>query len=204
MLTNTQSDGFIQLLDGIFGLQTSDLLELTFDTDVAAKANFFGSVKSGRNGRIATPTEGLIKAIREIRAGAVDVSSFFAMSNSSLIAATSSLRRAKNAGTIGKGGRGIMKRAAQRAAGVFACAAATSAAVEGSMDGIHGADPRVVENMRNLLSSIFESHGAVHLRSPLLRPRPHLNSNQAMTGPSEMLDRRGTILLLPEDLTVSL
>lgn len=97
-----------------------------------------------------------------------------------------------------------MKRAAQRVAGVFANAAAASAAIEGSFDGIHGADPKAVEYVKNKLISVFESHGAVHIRSPLLRPRPHYSVTVGVSGPAEIMDRRGSILLLPEDLTVSL
>jgi hypothetical protein len=101
-----------------------------------------------------------------------------------------------------KGGKGsILKRSTQRTAGVFAMAAATSAAVTGSLDGVHGADPRVVESICTRLSTIFQSHGAVRLRSPLLRPRPNSVSAGTVGGPAELIDARGSVLLLPEDLT---
>lgn len=202
LLLNPQSDGYLHILDALFKRHTTDPVEMTFDTDVAAKANSIGMEQGGK--RVMTPSEGLIKAIRDIRAGAVDVSSFFAMNNSSLIAATSALKRAKLAGNIGKGGKGVLKRSAQRAAGVFAISAATAAAVEGSLDGVHGADPRIVESFRSSLATIFSSHGAVRLHSPLLRPRPKDTTSSPISGPAEVLNTRGYVLLLPEDLTAPL
>lgn len=201
LLTNTQSDGYTQLLEALFKRPTSDIVELTYDTDVAAKANSIGTNAGGK--RVATPTEGLIRAMRDIRSSGIEASSF-AMSNSSLIAATSALRRVYNASNIGKGGRGLLKRPSQRTAGVFATSAATAAAVEGSFDGIHGADPKVVESIRIRLANIFQGHGAVRLRSPLLRPRPNTQANSSLRGPAELMNSRGAVLLLPEDLTVSL
>jgi hypothetical protein len=64
-----------------------------------------------------------------------------AMSASALIPATAALLRAKQTGTIGRGGKGIMKRASQRVAGIIAMNAATSATVTGL-----GAHPRVVNH----------------------------------------------------------
>ena len=202
LLLHPQSEGYLQLLDALFKRPTTDLIEMTYDTDVAAKANALGVEQNDK--RVSTPSEGLVKAIRDIRAGAVDVSAFFAMSNSSLIAATNALRRAKNAGSIGKGGKGILKRSAQRVAGVFAISAAAAAAVEGTTDGVHGADPRVVEVVRSRLTNIFQAHGAVHLRSPLLRPRPNADITSNVSGPAELINSRGNVLLLPEDLTAPL
>jgi len=202
LLLHPQSEGYMQLLDALFGRPTTDLVEMTYDTDVAARANAIGLEPSDK--RVSTPSEGLVKAIRDIRAGAVDVSSFFAMSNSSLLAATSALRRAKNAGAIGKGGKGMLKRSAQRVAGAFAISAAASAAVEGTIDGVHGADPRVVEGIRSHLTKIFHAHGAVRLRSPLLRPRPHSNITPNVAEAAEVINSRGNVLLLPEDLTAPL
>jgi translation initiation factor 2-alpha kinase 4 len=184
-------------------------MELTFDTDSAAKANNMGTV--GRsliqgNKRVLSPSEGLMRAIGDIRAtGGLNVESLasLAMSNSSLVSATSALRRARNAGKAGKGGKGVMKRSTQRAAGILAMNAASSAAITGAADGVHGADPRVVESICDGLCSIFETHGAVRLRSPLMRPRPANASENSVGGPAEVLNSRGTVLLLPEDLTAS-
>jgi translation initiation factor 2-alpha kinase 4 len=202
LLSLPQSEGFMQLVDALFKRPTTDLVEVMFDTDVAAKANYIGTEQGGR--RVPTPSEGLIRAVRDIRAGAIDISTsnIFAMSSSSLIAATTALRRAKDAGNIG--GKGILKRSAQRTAGVFAISAAMVAAVQGSIDGIHGADPRVTEAVCRILTSIFESHGAVHLRAPLLRPRPNTHLAFNITSPVEVVNTRGNVLLLPEDLTAPL
>jgi hypothetical protein len=127
------------------------------------------------------------------------------MNNSSLVAATSALRRARNAGNVGKGVKGIMKRSTQRVAGVLAMSAATSAAIEGNLDGVHGADPRIVDAMKGRLTGIFQSHGAVRLKSPLLRPRPNTKAVKAtISGPVELMNPRGSVLLLPEDLTAPL
>jgi translation initiation factor 2-alpha kinase 4 len=204
-LANPQSESYLQILDALFTRNTSDLAEMTYDTDIAARANNAGSVISQDGRRTSSPSEEILKAISNIRAtGSMDVDSFrsIAMSASSLISATAALRRAKHAGKIGKGGKGVMKRAAQRTAGILAMIAASSTAVTGIADGIHGADPRVVEHVCSLLKSIFEAHGAVHLTSPLLRPKPNWLGGASL-GPAEILNPRGTVLLLPEDLTAS-
>ena len=205
VLTNTQSEGFKQIVAALFQRTTPDLVELTYDTDIAAKANNLATTQGSK--RAITPSEGLVRAISEIRAGAVDVSFLgtLAMSNPSLISATLALRRARNAGNIGKGGKGIiLKRSMQRVAGILAMASATSAAVSANMDGVHGADPRVVEALCARLTAIFQSHGAVNLRSPLLRPRPNMVSHGHKAGPAELIDVRGHVVLLPEDLTAPL
>ena len=205
MLTNTHSEGYTQILDSLFKRPTSDLIEVTYDTDIAARANNMERTQDDR--RTPSPSQGIMRAIADIRAGAVDVNTLrtLAMSASSLLSATSALRRAKHAGALGKGGRGnILKRSTQRTAGVLAMAAATSAAVTGTLDGVHGTDPRVLDAACNHLVAIFQSHGAVRLRCPLLRPRPNSVAAGAVAGPAEIMDSRGSVLLLPEDLTASL
>lgn len=197
LLTNAQSEGYMQILESLFKRQTTDLIELTFDTDIAAKANSIGSSKKHK--RALPPSEGLVEEIKELRVGAVGAS--LSMNNSSLLAATSALRRARNAGNIGKGVRGTMKRSTQRVAGILAMTAAASAAIEGNLDGVHGSDPRLVEDIKGRLISIFQSHGAVCLKSPLLRPRPNTKTKAIVSGPAELINPRGSVLLLPEDLT---
>jgi hypothetical protein len=208
-LTNPQSDCYQQILGSLFARPTLDLIEVTYDTDAAAKANNLGVTSQAMvqgNRRILPPSEGLMRAITDIRAtGGMNVESLtsLAMSASSLVSATSALRRARNAGKVGKGGKGLMKRSTQRTAGILAMNAATSAAVTGAADGVHGADPRVVDEICSELCAIFDTHGAVRLRAPLLRPRPASATEAAVGGPAEVLNSRGTVLLLPEDLTVS-
>jgi translation initiation factor 2-alpha kinase 4 len=205
-LTNPQSGSYQQILESLFARPTPDLIEVTYDTDAACKANNMGNILQG-NKRTLTPSEGLMRAIGDIRAtGALNVEALtsLAMSASSLVSATSALRRARN---TGKKGKGTMKRSAQRVAGILSMNAASSAAITGATDGVHGADPRVVEAICDDLRSIFVEHGAVHLKAPLMRPRPNMNESAiggaAEVNAAEVLNSRGTILLLPEDLTVS-
>lgn len=117
----------------MFHRNTSDLIEVTYDTDIAAKAVKLGvsSDDARVQRRTLSPSEGLMRAINDIRTtGGVDVEalSSLAMSASSLVAATSSVRRAKNVGRIPKRGIGVLKRSTERTTGMLAMTAATSAA----------------------------------------------------------------------------
>jgi hypothetical protein len=187
----------------LFGRPTPEVVDWTFDTDIAARTNSYAHTGGGK--RINPLSEDLMKAISDIRAGAVDATSLqsLAMSASSLVAATSALKRAKNAGRLGRGGKAMLKRAAQRSAGILAMRAASAAAITGALDGIHGADPIIVESICDELKSIFQIHGAVRLKSPLLRPRPGSAKEGNVGGPAEVINARGAVLLLPEDLTAS-
>lgn len=42
---------------------------------------------------------------------------------------------------------------------------------------------------------------AVHLRSPLLRPSMSSTAGNTFGGPAQLLNERGSLLVLPEDLT---
>jgi translation initiation factor 2-alpha kinase 4 len=204
ILTNPQSESFFQILEALFNRPTPEVVEMTFDTDIAARANSMLLTANGK-ARIS-PAEDLMRAILDIRSGSVDASSFqsLAMNASSIVAATSALKRARNAGRLGKGGlKGTLKRATQRTAGILAMRAATAAAVTGSLDGVHGADPLLVEKICDGLKNIFTCHGAVHLRCPLLRPKPDGSAEGMIGGPATLINARGNILLLPEDLTAS-
>jgi hypothetical protein len=203
LFLNVKSDSYLEILRSLFGRPTPDFVDLTFDTDIAARANSYAL--SGGSKRINPPSEDLLKAISDIRAGAVDPSTFqsLAMSASSLVAATAALKRARNSGRLGKGGKLMLKRATQRTAGILAMRAASAAAITGAMDGVHGADPIVVAQICDDLKCIFQIHGAVHLKSPLLRPRPGSMIEGAAGGPAEVINARGAVLLLPEDLTAS-
>jgi hypothetical protein len=203
LLTSSQSESYLQILEALFDRPTPNFLELTFDTDVAAKANAIGHTRGNKHA--LSPSESLMRAIGQIRSGALDVTSLrsLTMNASSLVAATSALTRARHSGSLGKGGKGMLKRSTQRTAGILAMKAATAAAVTGSLDGVHGADPSVVEIVSERLKTIFQCHGAVHLRSPLLRPRTNMAEATAVGGPAEVMNVRGAVLLLPEDLTAS-
>mmetsp|Transcript_5505 Transcript_5505/g.11681 ORF Transcript_5505/g.11681 Transcript_5505/m.11681 type:complete len:1063 (-) Transcript_5505:710-3898(-) len=205
ILTNTHSDSQAQILEALFNKQTREVVDITFDTDINVKASTVGLAGEGKK-RSRTPSEALVTALCSIRAGAVDSAGLgsLAMNASSLIAATAALNRAQLAGRLGKGGKGMLKRATQRTAGVLAMRAATAAAVTGAMDGVHGADPAVIENVCHSLKQIFGNHGAVHLKTPLLRPRSTTAAQLKNGGPAELINARGVVLTLPEDLTASL
>lgn len=145
----------------------------------------------------------MLRAVADIRAGAVNLSSIgsLAMSSSSIIAATAALKRARNAGKLGKGGKALIKRATQRTAGILAMRAAAATAITGRLEGVYGTDPIILETFCQKLKIVFERHGAVLLKTPLLRPRPKGAVDGAVVGPAELINARGTVLLLPEDLT---
>jgi hypothetical protein len=188
----------LQILSALFAQPTSDIVDMTFDTDIAVEARSTGQTSKGQL------PNALMNAISSIRAGAIDESTLqsLAMSASSMLAATSSLYRSRNTGRLGKGGKGMLKRATQRTAGVLAMRASLSTAITGAYDGVLGVDPTVLNNICRRMRSVFEFHGAVPLQSPLLRPKPDLGrQNNAGAGPAEVINPRGVILLLPEDLT---
>jgi translation initiation factor 2-alpha kinase 4 len=140
-LANPQSESYNKILEAMFDSATSDLIEMTFDTDVAAKANNLEINADTQQGakRVMSPSEAIMKAITDLRAaGTIDIDSLrsVAMSASSLISATAALRQAKNAGKIGKGANGILKRSTNKVTGILAMNAATAAAVNGTADGI--------------------------------------------------------------------
>ena len=201
LLTDVQSEGYSQILDSLFKRQTSDLVEFTYDTDVVVEANTVRKSQKSK-GKVA-PIAALLQEIKELRMSTT--TSTLSMNNASLIAATLALQRARNAGNVGKGVKGVMKRSTQRVAGILAMSAATTAALEGNFDGMLGADPRLIDSIKEKLSTVFLSHGAVHLKNPLLRPRPSTkNPKTSFSGPAEVLNTRGSVLLLPEDLTAPL
>ena len=86
-----------------------------------------------------------------------------------MVAATSVLNRAKIAYNDGKGisVKGVLKRSRLRTASVIASSAAAAIAIDGNLDGVLGADPRIIEITTARLAAVFQSHGAVHLKSPL-------------------------------------
>jgi len=201
LLTSSQSDSVHQILRALFNRPTPDVTEMTYDTDSAVRANSMGSTMA-KGQHQTTPAQAILKAVEDIRSGAMENSTIqsLAMNASSQVAAAIALRRARLAGRIGRGGKGILKRSTQRAAGVIAMRAATSAAITGTLDGVHGSDPTVIEEICSRVTDIFKDHGAVLLKSPLLRPRPATAHSVAVGGPAELMDQRGNVLLLPEDL----
>ena len=203
LLTSQHSESQEQILHALFSKPTLEVNDITFDTDTNAKANNVALANAGKRGK--SNQDALVKAVCAIRAGAVDSNSLGAltMSASSMMAATAALNRAHLTGRLGKGGKGMVKRSAQRTAGILAMRAATSSAVGGGLDGVHGADPSVIATVTSELRRIFGNHGAVQLKTPLLRPRPQSAALLSRGGPAELLNQRGLVLQLPEDLTAS-
>ncbi|KAG7354267.1 serine/threonine protein kinase [Nitzschia inconspicua] len=202
LLGNPQADGvFSQIIDALFKRPTNDLTEFTFDTDTAVKANTMGIDKRG-----PSPSEGLLRAIREIRTGSMDIT-LLSMSNLSLVAATSALNRSQNAmnNASGISVKGVLKRARSRTSGILAMVAASSAAVEGNLDFVLGRDPRLTVVIEKKIEAVFQAHGGVRLEPPLLRPSHHLSTNSQLSllGPAEMISRRGTKVVLPEAMHIS-
>jgi hypothetical protein len=205
-----QSESRLQILSALFSQPVSDIVDMTYDTDVAVEAR--SSDQSGK-GQLS---DALLHAISSIRAGSCDAATLksLAMSAASMLSATASLYRSRQAGRLGKGGKGMLKRATQRTAGVLAMRASLSTAVTGAYDGVLGVDPTVLSNICERMKQVFELHGAVPLHSPLLRPKsvavkaqgsgsgPGSGPGQG-PGPAEVINPRGVILTLPEDLTAS-
>jgi hypothetical protein len=186
-------------LETLFRRNTPAAVEYTFDTDAFVQAN--GMMQAATEHK--KPADDLLHAIDNIRAGAISAESFhpFSMTASAMVAASTALKRASDAGKLGKGGKDLLKKATQRTAGILAMRAASSSAITGAMDGVFGADPLVVETICKRLTTIFEGHGAVRLNSPLLRPRPNNPFEVASGGHTELLNTRGAVVILPEDLT---
>jgi len=207
ILANPQSDSYRTILDKLFGIPTLNHVEVTFDTDASVKADAMHqkNIASKRD-----PVDLLVSALSELgtlHPDAVAEIKSAAMSSASLMSATLALSRTNNCTKFNRTREGPPTRGLhKRCAAVLAANAAASAAITGSADGVFGADPRVVETVCAGLRTIFKSHGAVPLRPPLLRPRPGAADGAGVAEgprPQQLMNERGTILLLPEDLTVN-
>uniref|UniRef100_A0A6U6FXU5 non-specific serine/threonine protein kinase n=2 Tax=Odontella aurita TaxID=265563 RepID=A0A6U6FXU5_9STRA len=195
-LSTPSSTSSQQIIGALFNRPTPHHVEAVYDTDVALKY-----LNAGENR--ATPLDCLRKSLEDMGLTHLDHNEpFSSKSMSSNIALTAAASTFKHAKYAGKGGReGALRGAPQRTAAVLALNSAASAAITGET----GANPRFVGALVEKLRTIFEAHGAVHLKSPLLRPRltyPTQDAN-AVGGPAEVIDKNGTVLLLPEDLTAN-
>ena len=218
ILQNPHSDSdnssFDQILRAIFHQPTPHHVEITFDTYASTKAHNSTLLETSKSLRRKNedPTYVLIHALKQLdepHLAGINGFRFSIMTPSAIAAAASALMRARNAGKMSMGGKGgeAFRGSVGRAALAIAMTSATSAATTGAADGVHGADPRIVDSVRERLRAIFQSHGAVHLQCPLLRPR-FTRGQQGIVetpigGPAELMNGRGTVLVLPEDLTVS-
>lgn len=203
-ISNPDSESHQQIIQALFDRHALQHVEITWDTDVAIKAQKFSISSGGDNHgkRIShTPLETLNKSLNEIGGfnNNIDVSQPIPMNALATLASISTLRRAKGAGKLAKGE--VLRTAMQHMAASLAINSASSAASTGNADGVYGSDPRVVQNVCSQIIAIFQSHGAVCLSSPLLRPK--VPSDLPISGVAEVINERSTNLLLPEDLQVN-
>lgn len=180
-----------EVLKAMFDRQTvsmSNEIDITWDTDAAAKVREHFPM-SGKNSLMNS----LLDNLREF--ASFSGKDKFGLQSSAMncvamMAANTALKRASHAGKI----RG----APHYTASILAMAAATTSASTGHADGFL---PRLTDSICNQLTKIFQSHGAVELKPPLLRPKGRIENGK--DGHVEVMNERGIILLLPEDLTAS-
>eukprot|EP00578_Thalassiosira_sp_NH16_P006270 CAMPEP_0181120618 /NCGR_PEP_ID=MMETSP1071-20121207/24259_1 /TAXON_ID=35127 /ORGANISM="Thalassiosira sp., Strain NH16" /LENGTH=1767 /DNA_ID=CAMNT_0023205299 /DNA_START=89 /DNA_END=5389 /DNA_ORIENTATION=+ len=193
-LSNPQSEqSYQQILSKLFDRPTPTAVMTTFDSEVSIKASMIDAQHL------------LAKSLNSVKGShwtAHGISYSSPMSGAAVAAAISSLGRAQHVGNVSGGGKDgeALRGAPQQVATILAMTAASAAAVEGSVDGILGADPRVVETLCCSMSDIFQCHGAVRLQGPLLRPRDSDDLVSSLNKPVELLARRGLVLRLREDL----
>ena len=194
-LNNPQSDeSYQQILSKLFDRPTPSSVLITYDYEISLKANKIDTQQ------LLAQSLNAVKGSHWAR-----LSYSNPMSAVSAAAAVSALGRAQHVGTVTGGGKEgeVLRGAPQQTATILAMSAATSAAIEGQSTGQLGADPRVVEMLCRQLTDIFQSHGAVRLQGPLLRPREIDDSVTLLNKPVELLARRGSVLRLREDLCVT-
>lgn len=197
-LSNPQSDtSYQQILSKIFKRPTPTHVLTTYDNDVALKANNAREIA-------AHVLKTTLDNIKGSHWGSHSMNYTSPMSSCAVSGAITSLRRAEHVGVVTGGGKEgeAMRGAPQQVATITAMTSATAAAVSGA-DGILGPDPRVVDYVCSKLSTIFQSHGAVHLPSPLLKPRDALDLIATLNEPAQVLNSRGSALVLKSDLTVN-
>ena len=210
-IANPESESNEQIIKALFNRHALQHVEITYDTDDIAiiKRNFRINSSKNATKRFIHPIKLLGKSLDQIggfTSGDMQGIRSPAMNFLSMSAAMSTLRRAKGAGKIAKGEE--LRNAIQHAATVLAMNSATGAAVSGHIDGVNGADPRVIKSICDHFSYIFESHGAILLSPPLLRPKGQADITRSsehinLSHPAEVLNERGNNLVLPEDLQVN-
>ncbi|KAK1734261.1 eukaryotic translation initiation factor 2-alpha kinase [Skeletonema marinoi] len=197
-LSNPQSDtSYQQILSKIFNRPTPTHIITTYDNDVALKANNTREIA-------AHVLKTTLDNIKGSHWGSHSMNYTSPMSSCAVSGAITSLRRAEHVGVVTGGGKEgeALRGAPQQVATITAMTSATAAAVTGA-DGIIGPDPRVIDYVCSKLSTIFQSHGAVHLPSPLLKPRDALDLIATLNEPAQVVNSRGAALTLKQDLTVN-
>lgn len=212
-IANPESESHDRIMKALFDRHTMQHVEITYDTDDVAKMQRKFRINSTKHGtqRPPHPIDLLAKSLDQIGGlTSRDLQSIrsSAMNLLAMSAATSTLRRAKGAGKIAKGE--VLRIATQHASSVLAMSSATAAAGNGHIDGVNGADPRIIKAICDHLVYIFETHGGVPLDPPLLRPKSQADSHKfessmlsSLFDPAEVINERGTNLLLPENLQVN-
>jgi len=190
-LATPDSENRHRILESLFDAVVPHHVEVTFDTEMATKAASMSISHKERkykeDGNVAS----------NINAQESELP-FYYLNRIGAAAAFSVLTRAGDIGKVVRLGkeyeslRGVPQKVIMSLANI----AAASAAVSGSID-----DPRLINDLCLKLQSIFQMHGAVQLRPPLLRPRSQ--AVKPVAGSVELMNRRGVILLLPEDLSVN-
>lgn len=178
-----------EVLKEMFDRQTTSVsneIDITWDTDAAAKIREFFPLR-GKKSVIDSLLHNLKEVVGTSRKDSIGLQ-LSAMNCVAMMAANIALKRAVNAGKS----RGV----SQQTASIVAMSAATTSATTGSGD---GSMPRLTNAICAQLERVFESHGAVQLKPPLLRPKVHFDKERE--GIVEVMNERGIILLLPEDLT---
>jgi len=196
-LSNPQSEqSYATILSKLFDRPTPAAVLTTFDNEVSIRANRI----DGR--RLLTNSLDAVKGSSWRTKG---LSSNNMMSGVAIAAAVTALGRAHQVGSVSGGGKEgeSYRGASQQAVTILAMTAASSAALEGNSNGILGANPRVVESLCQKLGDIFQSHGAVRIQGPLVRPRDLNDLVSLHNRPVELLARRGSVLHLREDLMVN-
>ncbi len=180
-----------EVLNEMFNRQTTSVsneIDITWDTDAAARIRELTPFR-GKKSVMYSLLHNLKDVVGKSGKNATDLQ-LCAMNSVAMMSANIALKRAINAGKCW----GIP----HLAASVLAMSAAATSAVTGNGDGVV---PRLINSTCCRLRNIFESHGAMELKPPLLRPKIHLDSGRE--GMVEVMNERGIILLLPEDLTSS-
>jgi serine/threonine protein kinase/histidyl-tRNA synthetase len=231
ILADPESLGYEKILDALFRRPTPGHVDVMFDTDAALNLVNIHHKSSGNKNIVESFVSALDEVGGASHNANVELAHTSAMNVVAMAAATATLIRAKGIGKVGKSIKAgketgeILRSVPRLAAAALAYTAGMSAAITGGLSdtgapgmaqGQRTGDPHVIQTVCESLQAIFVSHGAVQLKAPLLRPKPpksrHVTDHEASGakdfGPDEerqaaMMNERGTVLLLPEELTAS-
>ena len=198
-LSNPQSETYNQILCALFAQLQPYHVEVTYDSDLSIKASH-----QMRSVNVQKTLLNLCNKLGGSRWGDIEggIEYLSATNALSIIAIHSSLQRAQG---IEKVGRGLDFGIPQKALSAIAMNA-SAASIMGVTDGVIGSDPRIIEGIKKKLRDVFRLHSAIELSSPLLLPSQGFSKsddNTKIFNPVELMNKRGHVLLLPEDLTAN-